>query len=209
VSEATVSEGRNLIHDTNAVPVEALDGLPDWLNKVPPGMEDQYGFFSREEMVDASLGAPWQMWTIPYRDLADAHVENPNLTPLDEWRFPVIVAGSARALLTVSRSDGGAWQIVAIGAAGLARELADFESVETSRRGGHENSRRVVLRLYASRLDFLSISDMSSSLQNEKFTPTRWVGSLLPASGSGADFSGYALADVVTIGRQHLQKGSK
>mgnify|MGYP000864413780 CR=1 FL=1 len=193
-----------------AVPPEVIAraqaGLPQWLARIADGLEDRYGFASRSEMERAVLGAPWQMWTIPGRDLADAAVAAPEPVPLDEWRVPILCDGTARALLTVARTDGGDWEVVEIGAAGLAQELDRFESDTKARQGGLSDARRVLLRLHASRLDFLSIESARVPVREGRFSPTRWMVPALEAEGAGGGPSGLDLAEVVRAGRRHFQK---
>jgi hypothetical protein len=125
----------------------ARDGLRRFLDRIPEGTRASYGFSSPEEIDRAQLGAPYRVWT--------ADPERTRAAPLSsvrEWRFPVTVDGEYRALLTVSSANGGPLRAVALGAAGLARELGRHERD----RAVPAQAERVLLRLYELRADFVA-----------------------------------------------------
>jgi len=154
------------------IPGNVLDaadaGLSLMLNSIPEGYESRYGFENREELAEASLSLPYQMYTIhPDMFLGDAAITDEMIVPVDEWRFPVVCSGRTRALLTVAKVKDK-WQAVDIGAAQLASEIDAIERNSSSK--GNRDIRKIILRLYQIRSDFVVIAD-SSSVANGTFYP--------------------------------------
>ena len=129
-----------------AVQEAAAQGLPVFLQKIPAGSEDRYGFASRDLFKAATLGAPYQVCTL---HPAEAQKAQPAITALQEWRFPIMAEGKACALLTVAHFKG-AWRAVDIGAAVLARDLHALRQ-----QAPKAADRHMLLRLYQARADFL------------------------------------------------------
>jgi|GEM_PF-1449453 len=129
-----------------AVQEAAAQGLPVFLQKIPAGSEERYGFASRDLFETATLGAPYQVCTL---HPAEAQKAQPAITPLQEWRFPVMAKGTACTLLTVAHFKG-AWRAVDIGAAVLARDLQNLR--QQAPKGA---DRHMLLRLYQAKSDFL------------------------------------------------------
>jgi hypothetical protein len=95
------------------------------MNAIPDGHLARFGFDSRAETHQSSIGDPLKVYTIePDALLAyDGGQEMSELlSPTEIWLFPVICADRARVLLTVSRLRGR-WQGVDIGGAVHATEL--------------------------------------------------------------------------------------
>ena len=128
-----------------AVQEAARQGLPVFLQKIPPGAEQRYGFDSRAQFDHATLGAPYQVYTL---HPAEAQTMQPELQAVREWRFPIMAQGTSRALLTVAFLKGS-WRAVDIGAGVLARDL------EALRKESPATDRHILLRLYQARADFL------------------------------------------------------
>lgn len=114
--------------------------LVTWLDKIPCGQEQYFGFTSRDEFASATIGNPIQ--TYYFSDELEEATEE-LLVPSNEWRVPVLVNNEYRALLTVTPVEG-AFKVVNIGAAGLARELGT--------KTGHRN---MLLRSFKAKCDFL------------------------------------------------------
>lgn len=76
----------------------------------------------------AEFGHAWQVHALkdlgPQQSPSGSHLVG-LLEPTSEWLFPVIFRGKARTLLTVDRV-GGRIRAVAIGNAGLSRQLEEF-----------------------------------------------------------------------------------
>ena len=139
--------------------------LPEFLNRIPVGQETAYGFRSRSEFVEATMGEPYQMFTLDFREIQSGR--DYALKALNEWRVPVRVRGEYRALLTVTR-NADRWGAVDFGAALLARELADCEQRnDHSPRALH----RGILRLFDSSCDLLLMYDRSVLLDDATVFP--------------------------------------
>src|SRR5262245_14970514 len=50
--------------DTAAILSTVQPQLSGWLNSIPDGVEEDYGFDTREEFADAVLGEPYEMFSI-------------------------------------------------------------------------------------------------------------------------------------------------
>lgn len=138
--------------------VAAEAGLARFLGAIPEVSLGGFGFGDRHEVDRAVLGAPYRVW------LSEAQAREVGAT--DEWRFPVMVDGAFRALLTVSRVDG-AYLAVDFGAAGLARELGGLERARTLPADG----RRVLLRLPALRADLAAFPATGARVEEAAFEP--------------------------------------
>lgn len=88
--------------------------LPRILAFIPVDREHNYGFNHREEFKRASLGIPYQEYSL---DLE---------LPTGCWRIPVTVDGENRALIRLVK-ENGKWTFSGFGAALLAGELGYFE----------------------------------------------------------------------------------
>lgn len=143
-----------------SVPVcaAARAGLKRFLDAIPADRLEGYGFADRAELDRARLATPYRVWT------ADAGGNA--LAATGEWRVPVTVDGSYRALLTVSQASGE-YRAVDFGAAALARELA---GVERSR-GVGADAQRVLLRLYALGADLTAFPAAGARVEDSRFEP--------------------------------------
>jgi hypothetical protein len=92
----------------------ALKELPQILTFMPQNNEERYGFNNRDEFKRASLGIPYQEYSMQTEE------------PTGFWRVPVTVDGENRALLRLTRVEGE-WKFSGFGGAGLARELGALE----------------------------------------------------------------------------------
>jgi len=153
---------------SNRVQQAAQEGLIHFLGKIPVGSEKKYGFNSRQEFDWAFLGAPYELYTIhPDLLVSERPVGSGFLTPLEIWRFPVLSQGSMRTLLTVAKVEGE-WKAVAIGGAGIAFELDRLEEIYSFDRN---NTKRVLLRLFQIKSDFVSIGNLTQRIEETMFAP--------------------------------------
>jgi hypothetical protein len=145
-------------------------GLSRMLDSIPQGYELKYGFANREEFAIATIGTPYQMYTIHPDVMKDnVTVTDDMITSAEEWRFPVICNGSIRALLTVAKVKGQ-WQAVDIGAATLASEIDALEKGLSLKR---REINRIILRLYQINSDFIVITEGSAKITNGSFYPVK------------------------------------
>lgn len=136
----------------------ARAGLPRFLAALPADGLPGYGFAGPAELQRAALGAPYRVWT---NDAAGSA-----LAATSEWRFPVIVDGVFRALLTVAKVDG-AYLAVDFGAAQLSRELGGVERDRAVAPG----ARRVLLRLPAVQSDLVAFPPAGATVEDARFEP--------------------------------------
>lgn len=148
----------------------AESGLPLMLDSIPQGYELRYGFANREEFATATIGLPYQMYTIhPEMLLGNTTLTDDMIVSVEEWRFPVICDGRIRALLTVAKVKGN-WQSVDIGAALLASEI---DALERDLSLKNRDIKRIILRLYQIKSDFIVITDASAKVTNGAFYPLK------------------------------------
>jgi len=139
--------------------------LSEFLSLIPPGQENRYGFHSREDFGEATIGYPYRVFTV---DMPGTQTgRSAGVKPLNEWRTPIIVRGQSRALLTVAKMDDQ-WEAVDFGGARLALELAECEE-----RNVHSPRalQRGILRLFDSSCDFLLLYDQQYPLDNAGVFP--------------------------------------
>ena len=159
----------------------AAAGLSPYLRLIPEGREADFGFSSRQEFEMATLGSPYELMTIHPRNLAsDEAAGRDILASMDTFRYPVLVKGKIRALLTVARVQGE-WKAVDFGAAGLAAAVDRFEENVP---GPGEGARKVLLRLYQLNIDFAGFLPSGQRPEDGLFVP---LPSALAAIGAGPD----------------------
>jgi hypothetical protein len=112
-------------------PVEAIAaaeaGLLPFLELITPEDMSHFGFSPGDNISEAVLGNPFQLFAITPAKLLNAKDNAPVSTlisPTGSWLFPVVLDGSSRALLTVTQMDG-IWEAVGIGKAPLAEQLQE------------------------------------------------------------------------------------
>lgn len=103
---------------------EINDQLAEWLEKIPPGSESDFGFTDRNEFKLAVLGDAIDVYKLkPKGNEEEEQDDSPAIVPTSEWRIPVKVGEESRMLITVVQTNTGR-KIVDIGARDLAREIA-------------------------------------------------------------------------------------
>ena len=136
-----------------AVQEAAEEGLPTMLQAIPDEAAKQLNFSSSDEFSLASLGTPFQVFTIHPEEIlnytAGTSIEA-IISAKDQWFFPVTVSGEIRTLLTVAKVDGQ-WQAVSIGSAGLAQEWADTAAQYDASTGYTHK----LVRIYQATADFV------------------------------------------------------
>ena len=73
----------------------AISELPEFLNKIPSGAEQLYGFSSRDEINKVSVGEAFVFFVI----------DDENIKKTDTYRLPVILENDYKALITVDRKS--------------------------------------------------------------------------------------------------------
>lgn len=139
--------------------------LVDMVKLIPFGREKNYGFTGKDEFKLATLGEPMLVYTFADSFFNNSSFnEKESLVSTRQWRFPVIVDGDFRALLTVANCDGK-WKAVDFGATVLAQELGSFETDE----GKSQN--KMLLRCYQKKCDFIVTRERSGTISGGKIFP--------------------------------------
>lgn len=123
----------------------AKEMLGTFLQKIKNGDEEKFGFNTRNEMEQATVGdTPYQMYVIC----------NGVETPTNLWRIPILVQSKNRAFITVDWVDNS-WRAVDFGAAQLAESLSTLDSdmVEKYRLQRNTNLHRIIIRDYTNQKD--------------------------------------------------------
>lgn len=111
------------------------------LNLIPQGMEQHFGFKSREEFKKGKTGTPLQVYRIDMEG---------SLTKLNEFRVPVMIDNQKILLLTVVKNADNKPEIVDIGGSPLAKELNDIAM--------SGRNMDMLIRSYDYKMDFVSSS---------------------------------------------------
>ncbi len=111
----------------------ANEGLKDYLEKIPLGQEEMFGFNNRHDFSKAEIGIPYEVFTLNADFFNDENIRRDKnyIISTGNWRVPIIVDNEYRALLTISNFNK-TYGIVKIGAKGLAEELGLFKQNYTS-----------------------------------------------------------------------------
>lgn len=102
-----------------ALRTAVVSQLAAYLDAIPAGQEETFGFHSRGEFVSTTLGKPLAMFELQ---------KGPKIAFLNYWRVPVLVGDDFRALVDVQRSGTG-YVVVAIGSAPFATRLGTLAKI--------------------------------------------------------------------------------
>lgn len=106
----------------------AEEGLPSFLESIPQSDLEHFNFNSADELQQATLGAPIEIYTIHPDDILDFNGQTPVadlVSPTGMWLVPVVANGKIRTFLTVDTVDG-AWKAISIGSSQLAEEWSNI-----------------------------------------------------------------------------------
>ncbi|MBC7863521.1 MAG: hypothetical protein IAF38_11135, partial [Bacteroidia bacterium] len=93
--------GQNKVSESELVKKAAIRDISAFTKLIPEGHEKDYGFNSKAEISELTMGEPYQVFTF-YQSAKENKV-----IPLKSWRVPVIVKNHFVALLTVEMSESG------------------------------------------------------------------------------------------------------
>jgi len=148
-----------------AVQAAAEKGLPTMLDAITDDIAQQFGFSGPEELKSASLGTPFQVFTISPEKILGYDGDTPVgdiISATDQWFFPVTVNGAVRTLLLVAKMDGQ-WQAVSIGSSGLGQEWeTTLRQYDASKGYTHK-----LVRIYQATADF----DLLGGVGPDKLLP--------------------------------------
>lgn len=128
--------------------MKAKEDLQSFLNSIPKGEEDKYGFKDRNEFEKAKLGKPYQVYALD---------ENGVVSPLGYWRVPVTVGNEFRAFLDI-RGESGRFETFGLGAAELAKELDSLEGKVFGKDRAGKVVSKSLLRSFQRRADFVAFN---------------------------------------------------
>ena len=138
----------------NIVSEIANENLLNWLEKIPTGEELNFGFNDRDNFKIAEIGTPYEIFTLNSDFFTDGiiNTEKQYIESTKIWRVPIVVNNQYKALLTVSNINNK-WEVVKIGAKGLANELKEFENNNPT---VNESN---ILRIFQIKSDFILTSE--------------------------------------------------
>ena len=128
--------------------------LISFLQKIPVGQENMFGFTNRGEFSQAEIGDPYEVFTLSleFFDTKNIIRNKTYIVSTENWRVPIIVNNQHRALLTVSKVNNQ-WSVVKLGAKGLAEELDIFNKNHPSINESN------ILRVFQLKSDFILTSE--------------------------------------------------
>ena len=140
--------------DKSIISQLANEELHKYLNQIPSGQEQMFGFNNREEFSKAEIGVPYEVYTLNSDFFNDEiiSINKSYVITTNNWRVPVVVDNQNRALLTISKYNNN-WAVVKLGATGLANELEMFEQNNSS------SSELKILRVFQITTDFILTND--------------------------------------------------
>ena len=128
--------------------------LISFLQKIPVGQENMFGFTNRGEFSQAEIGDPYEVFTLSleFFDTKNIIRNKTYIVSTENWRVPIIVNNQHRALLTVSKVNNQ-WSVVKLGAKALAEELDIFNKNHPSINESN------ILRVFQLKSDFILTSE--------------------------------------------------
>jgi hypothetical protein len=149
-------------HNSNALVKEQanLKAL-SFLNLIPEGKENNYGFNSRSDFSKIKTEEPYQTYYVAEKN------NELTLFSANEWRVPLTVDGNYVALLTVQLNNGNA-EVVDIGANLLAQKIQELENLFPNK----ENQRIIIRNTFLKR-DYIAtnlsaICNQTTGIDNMK-----------------------------------------
>ena len=138
----------------NIITKLANEELISFLQKIPVGQENMFGFTNRGEFSLAEIGDPYEVFTLSleFFDTKNIIRNKTYIVSTENWRVPIIVNNQHRALLTVSKVNNQ-WSVVKLGAKGLAEELDIFNKNHPSINESN------ILRVFQLKSDFILSSE--------------------------------------------------
>lgn len=141
----------------------AKEMLGTFLQKITIGDEKKFGFNSRTEMIDATVGdTPYQMY------VKCKTIE----IPTNLWRIPILIQSKTRAFITVDWVENS-WRAVDFGAAQLAEILSPLDASVVQKYSLQKttNLHRIIIRDYINQKDLFLIK----TYQSESLTKTKAI----------------------------------
>lgn len=184
--------------DEDALRTAVQPQLAAYLEAIPVGQEETFGFHSRAEFAQSTLGKPFAMFELQ---------KGPKVAFLNYWRVPVLVQGAYRALADVHLREGG-YVVTGVGSAQFAPQL----EIQAKTMGISEpisTSTAAILRTFTPFDDFLvSPSELKNAATLGEVRVRSLTATGMPTSKNhplpaGAEKERAALHDVNTILRSN------
>ncbi len=135
----------------------ARKGLKSFLAAIPPQDLNGMGFLDQSEVDNALLGEGFQVYAAHPNNVSSYAKKvadsSSMVIPTNEWQFLIVTNDQARSILTVDRMQNE-WKAVAVGAAGLARQLAKI----VEKYPAHAGYSHKFIKVFQPRSDFVEIS---------------------------------------------------
>ena len=116
--KSQITDQQRILADT-AIQVD----LTNYLEKIPKGHEQYYGFSTREEFQHVEFGQPLNIFIISYDSI---NIDEKAISESTLWYIPLVINNDYRCFLHV-RKIQNSFKIVGIGYMEVAKELNDFE----------------------------------------------------------------------------------
>ncbi|MGE5393920.1 MAG: hypothetical protein ACM3P1_04195 [Candidatus Saccharibacteria bacterium] len=101
------------------------DGMEKYLNKIPTGKEFDFGFNSRDEFREITIGQPLQNYL--FQDYSFSGNNDILFKPIQKWTVPLIIKNQYRCFINIILSNDG-YKAVGFGLPTLAIDLDNFET---------------------------------------------------------------------------------
>ncbi|MFA5405050.1 MAG: hypothetical protein WC358_08960 [Ignavibacteria bacterium] len=138
----------------------AKDGLQDFIKQIPEGYETEYGFSSKYEVINATIGNVYEVYTISPEFLNFPNNDKKSFVrPIGQFRVEVTYNDEVKTYLTVDKVNGN-YKVVDLGGAELSKEFS-----KTVSRVRDNNPRRIIFRLYQLQCDFLATAPNSENIR--------------------------------------------
>lgn len=180
--------------DEDALRAAVQPQLAAYLDAIPDGQEETFGFHSRDEFDQCTLGKPFAMFELQ---------RGPKAVFLNYWRIPVLVDGAYRALADVQLRERK-YVLTAIGAAQFAPQL-EAQATTMGIVEPKSTATAAILRTFAPFDDFIvSPSDLKTAATLGDVRVRSLSASGTPTTknhtqSAGAELGRAALHDVNTI----------
>lgn len=144
VSEHATLSAAHANMDNEALLRATSQQLVEYLSDIPLDHLDEFGFDNTDDLNAATLGAPYEMYSLSPEG---------QISALGYWRIPVRIDDEFRAVVSVKLAPDG-YRIFEMGAAELATELDALEAASNPT----TIVRRCLLRSYKKEADFVAFN---------------------------------------------------
>ncbi len=121
-------EAKKTSNSINNVCENAIEGLPAYLELIPIGQEELFGFNNRAEFEQIRIGIPIQLYKFSgeLKDLKKNAKNKDFLIKLNIWDVPLEINNKPRCLLRIVENNDSCLQIVSIGSNIIANEIYEI-----------------------------------------------------------------------------------